>query len=163
MKEWYAVQSKPRQESVAVENLERQGFSCFLPRVRLWKRRRGKRYLTSEALFPRYLFVHVDLEAESTAPIRSTRGVSGLVKFGLHPVAVPEIIIDSIMSRADEDGVCSEIDNQFSAGQRVQIEEGPFDGLEAIFVERNGEQRAIVLLQLLGGERRIELPMAALV
>ena len=29
--DWFAVYTKPRQERIALENLERQGFRCFLP------------------------------------------------------------------------------------------------------------------------------------
>jgi hypothetical protein len=30
---WYLVYSKPRQELCSLENLERQGFECFLPLI----------------------------------------------------------------------------------------------------------------------------------
>ena len=31
---WYCVQTKPRTEARALENLERQAFECLLPRIR---------------------------------------------------------------------------------------------------------------------------------
>ena len=39
---WYAVCCKPRQEAVAEENLLRQGFQTYLPRIRMRQRRRGQ-------------------------------------------------------------------------------------------------------------------------
>ena len=38
---WYAVCCKPRQEAVAEENLLRQDFHVYLPRIRIRQRRRG--------------------------------------------------------------------------------------------------------------------------
>ena len=34
MSNWYLIHTKIRQERVALENLERQGFKCFLPLIR---------------------------------------------------------------------------------------------------------------------------------
>lgn len=163
MKQWFAVQTKPRQESLAEDNLARQGFTCFLPRMQTWRTRRGKRVLDVEALFAGYLFISVDLEQENVAPVRSTKGVSGLVRFGKNPAAVPAAIIDAIRARADAEGVCRQADNDFKPGQKVRVKEGPFDGLEGVFQEKSGEHRAIVLLTLLGGTRRTALPAGALV
>ena len=76
MTNWYAVQTKPRQELVAEQNLQRQGFVTYLPRIRLRKRKRNKLVDAVEPLFPRYLFIHVDPDQDSLAPVRSTLGVA---------------------------------------------------------------------------------------
>ena len=39
---WYAVHTKPKQENRALENLQNQGFECFLPLLEIEKVRRGK-------------------------------------------------------------------------------------------------------------------------
>ena len=81
MSNWYLIHTKIRQERVALENLERQGFECFLPLIRAEKLRRGALQVVQEPLFPRYLFIRLGtgLESQSWAPIRSTIGVSRLV------------------------------------------------------------------------------------
>ena len=81
MSNWYLIHTKIRQERVALENLERQGFECFLPLIRAEKLRRGQLLVVQEALFPRYLFIRLGtgLESQSWSPIRSTVGVSRLV------------------------------------------------------------------------------------
>ena len=62
---WYVVHTHPRAEAKALLNLDRQGFSCYLPRY-LKRRRHARRLETVAApLFPRYLFVALDL-ASST-------------------------------------------------------------------------------------------------
>ncbi len=87
---WYAVCCKPRQEAIAEENLLRQGFHVNLPRIRIRRHRRGQWIDAIEALFPRYLFIRIDPYRCNTAPVRSTRGVVGLVRFGGQPAVVPD-------------------------------------------------------------------------
>lgn len=41
MTSWYLIYTKIRQERIALENLERQGFECFLPKIKVEKVRRG--------------------------------------------------------------------------------------------------------------------------
>jgi transcriptional antiterminator RfaH len=86
----YLVHTKIRQESVAQENLERQGFECFLPQIHVEKLRKGQLRVVREALFPRYLFIRLEtgIDAQSWGPIRSTLGVSRLVTFGQTPAKV---------------------------------------------------------------------------
>ena len=80
--QWFAVQSKPRQESTAKEQLHRQGYTAYLPTMMVRRRRRAAWTTSVEPLFPRYLFVSANISEQSLAPIRSPVGVSGLVRFG---------------------------------------------------------------------------------
>ena len=60
----YVVQTQPHAESKAMGHLIRQGFATYLPRY--LKRRRHARKIETVAapLFPRYLFVTVDMETQ---------------------------------------------------------------------------------------------------
>ena len=79
---WYVVATKLRQETVALQNLKRQSYEVFLPQITLRKRRRGKWQEVIEPLFPGYLFVALEAGVDDAAPIRSTLGCVGLVRFG---------------------------------------------------------------------------------
>jgi len=162
MERWYVVQTKVRQELNALENLSRQGYHCFYPRIKQWHKRRGKRYLSEEAFFPGYLFISLDLGKTNTAPIRSTRGVTGLVRFGYQIQPVPEAVIEMLQQRTDSMDVVSVLPVDFKPGQQVRVEEGPLEGLTAIFQTKKGEDRAILLLGLLGAQRRVEAPIASI-
>src|SRR5450759_2270221 len=94
---WYAVCCKPRQEAVAEENLLRQGFHVYLPRIRIRQRRRGQWLDAVEVLFPRYIFIRIDPLRRTTAPVRSTRGVIGLVRFGGQPAVVPDSVMEALL------------------------------------------------------------------
>ena len=91
--QWFAVQAKPRQESTTKEQLERQGYHAYLPMMTVRKRRRAAWTASIEPLFPRYLFVHADANQQSLAPVRSTVGVSGLVRFGNVLRPVPDAVV----------------------------------------------------------------------
>ncbi len=105
MKHWYLIYTKPHKEQVARENLERQGYDTYLPMARIRRRRLGKGANRIEPLFPRYLFIKLDTQTDNWSPIRSTLGVSNLVKFGMHPSIVPEALIELLDEGCDEEGI----------------------------------------------------------
>jgi transcriptional antiterminator RfaH len=86
------IHSKIRQERVALENLERQGFECFLPLIRAEKLRQGALQIVQEPVFPSYLFIRLGtgLESQSWATICSSLGVSRLVTFGQIPAKIED-------------------------------------------------------------------------
>lgn len=147
---WYVIHTKPHQEARAEENLARQGFDCLLPLLRVEKLRRGKVVVESEPLFPRYLFVRLGTEPgdPSWAPIRSTKGVNKLVRFGDAPAQVDDGLIDLLRRRMNEAPPAPE--RLFAPGERVTIVDGPFAGIEGVFQMAEGERRAMVLIDLLG-------------
>lgn len=146
MKQWYLLYAKPRQEKLALQNLQNQAYEVYLPLVQVEKIRQGVRSLVEEALFPRYLFVRLDeVGSQSWAPIRSTAGVSQLVKFGSRFAQVSQELVVWVQEQAKGVKLTSEI----SEGELVSITEGPFRGMDAIFKTYDGEKRAILLLNLL--------------
>ncbi|MCX7144181.1 MAG: transcription/translation regulatory transformer protein RfaH [Proteobacteria bacterium] len=155
---WYAVSCKPRQETVAEENLQRQGFQVYLPRIRIRHRRRGQWLDVVEALFPRYVFIRIDPRQRSTAPVRSTRGVLGLVRFGGQPAVVPDAVMEALQQREDAaSGMHEDTRAQFSAGEQIKIVEGPLAGMEGVFTQQDGEKRVILLLDLLGKANKVKV------
>lgn len=146
MKKWYLLYTKPRQEKLALQHLQNQAYEVYLPLVQVEKIRQGVRGLVEEALFPRYLFVQLDeAGSQSWAPIRSTVGVSQLVKFGHRFAEVSQDLVSWVQDQAKLVKFAPEL-NQ---GDVVTITEGPFRGMDAIFKTYDGEKRAILLLNLL--------------
>ena len=161
-KSWFAIQTKPRQEATAEENLQRQEYHTYLPRIQLSKRRRGKWTHVVEPLFPRYLFVQIDPIRVSIAPIRSTRGVSGMVRFGNTLKAIPDSVIDYLKEKEDPETSLHHPENpQFRKGDSVEILDGPFAGLEGIYQMSKGEERALILIEFLGRENTITINLDA--
>jgi transcriptional antiterminator RfaH len=158
MQHWYAIHTKPRQETVAAENLRNQAFEIYLPKIKQAHRYRGRWREKIEPLFPRYLFIRLDLGKDNTAPIRSTRGVSMLVSFNGLPATVPDPLIDALIQSADPDTELLHPEaDLFEAGTTVTIVDGPLVGLEAIFKAHDGEARSIILLELLGKTQQLTI------
>ena len=149
---WDAVATKARDEAIAKANLERQDYQVFLPTISLKKRRRGRWVPVTEPLFPGYLFVSLVLGADDPAPIRSTVGCIGLVRFGQHHTPVPSRLIAALQGASDG---ALDTPLPFSQGDKVRVIAGPFAGLEAVFDMPRSEDRAQVLLELLGKVQRL--------
>jgi transcriptional antiterminator RfaH len=147
---WYVIQTKSRQELRALEQLENQGYTCFLPTLTVEKIRRGRRGLAAEPLFSRYLFIALDTVASNWAPLRSTRGVSKLVAFGGRFATVPDTVIDVLRQERLREAV-----PLFEQGEKVAITSGPFAGLEGIYQMADGDARALVLMELIGQPHKL--------
>ena len=140
---WHLVHTKPRRESRALENLERQGFEVFLPMISLQKVRRGKLSNVTEPMFSRYLFIRTTLIMQDLSLVRSTLGVIQLVRFGTVPAKVPHDWVESIRLQP------AVHEKLFNAGDKLLIGNGVLKGLDAVFVQPDGETRAMVLINLL--------------
>ncbi len=158
---WYLVHTKIRQEQLAMENLARQGFECFLPLIQVEKLRRGTLHVVAEPLFPRYLFIRLgtNLSARSWSPIRSTVGVSRLVVFGQTPAHVDDALVADIRAKTEKTGVLL---RHFVPGEEVVLTEGPFVGLQAIYHLADSESRVIVLLNILSKQVKMAVPPASI-
>ncbi|WP_275099262.1 transcription/translation regulatory transformer protein RfaH [Sedimenticola hydrogenitrophicus] len=151
---WHLIHTKPRQERTACEQLERQGYMTYLPLIGQPSHPQN----TITPLFPRYLFIRLTAGLDDWTPIRSTRGVSSLVRVGMNPAKISDQLIDAIRKRADADGLHRLPLKNFCKGDRVRLVSGPFADYEAIFSEQRAENRAIILLNLIGKMNRIEVP-----
>lgn len=152
---WYLVHCKPRQDERAEEHLLRQGYACYRPRLQRERLVRGRRQSVVESLFPGYLFIQLNPDS-NWSPLRSTRGVNRLVRFGEYPLQVPSSLIDSLQERTP-----SEPQPLLQPGDRVRIVDGSFAELEAIFLSMDGEERVVLLMKLLNREHRLSLPLTS--
>ncbi len=155
---WYVIQCKGGESFRAAEHLGNQGYELFHPVLDVQKKRGGKLVWISEPLFPHYLFIRLDRVASNWRPIRSTRGVLRIVTFGNRPLPVDDALIETLREQGTEDRESS-VNVYFRAGEKVEITEGPFKDLQAVFASHKGEERAIVLLNLLNRQQRLEMPV----
>jgi len=154
---WYLLYTKPRQEQRADENLKRQGYTTYLPLIAARKRKERRYVDVVEPMFSRYLFLNLDCENDNWGPIRSTIGVSGLVRFGHAPAKIPDALVEEIQAHADTDGVYRKKQTSLKKGQRVRITDGVFAGYEAIFQATSSKERVLLLLDFAGKEAPVEL------
>ena len=163
MKKWYVVLSQAHSENKAEHHLQRQGFETYLPRFS--KRRRHARKIESvlAPLFPRYLFVRIDMDVSPWRAVRSTVGVRDLISLGEWPTPVDDSIIEVIRNRENETGAVQlNYHTRWERGQKVRVAIGPMADVEGLFECIDDKHRVVVLLSLMGREVRTHLPAEAL-
>ncbi|WP_411359042.1 transcription/translation regulatory transformer protein RfaH [Pseudidiomarina salilacus] len=159
---WYLVQTKPKQELRARANLENQALEVALPMLNLERIRRGKRTPVTEPMFPGYIFVKAGDYSQNFHRIRSTFGVSKIVKFGDAPARISDALVAQMLAVDDQSPGVQEAMRQAAPqiGDQVEIVEGPFAGLFAEIIKLDGPSRCIVLLDFLHKQIRAEFELS---
>ena len=155
---WYVVQTQSNGEFRAAENLRRQGFEVYLPRY-LKRRRHARRIdFTAKPLFPRYVFVAIDIATQRWRAIQSTFGVISLISHGEDPAVLPEGIVSELKAREDDKGfVTMNRDPGFARGDKVRVLAGAFIDSAALFDGEADHDRVSILLDMLGRKVRVLL------
>jgi transcriptional antiterminator RfaH len=159
-KRWYVAQTHVHAESKATLHLGWQGFEVYLPRY-LKQRRHARRVDTlAVPLFPRYLFVSVDMATQRWHSIRSTFGITRLVTNGDVPAVVPQAIIEGLKRREDTNGLVQlERRPRFASGDKIRVLNGAFCDALGLFEGIRDQERVAILLDLLGRKVRVVLDM----
>jgi transcriptional antiterminator RfaH len=167
---WYAVYTDAAKEFRTKDDLVSQGFRMYLTCLKRWDhhgKRRGAsaRNVCIRPLFPRYLFVLIDLglRSSSVREIRDTDGAVGVLCNADRPMRVPEALITGLQVREaageyDETKPKPKVP-RFSPGDRVVVQSGPLAQFLGQIKSLRGHERVAVLLQFMGGVTAVELPL----
>ena len=151
--EWYAVHTHVNKESLSEINLIRQNFITYLPKYKKIIKHARKISTVVRPLFPRYLFVKLDLVKQRWNLINSTYGVNVLITMEEKPVKILDKIINEIKSYDNSDGIANISPySSMTLGEEVNIIDGLFSGRKAIFDGLTEDNRIKVLFNLLGKE-----------
>jgi len=155
---WYVVQTQANGEAKAAEHLRRQGYEVYLPRYLKRRRHARKVDFVAKPLFPRYMFVAIDMATQRWRSIQSTSGVSYLVTYGDEPAAVPEGVVLALRTREDAKGFVSlDAAPAFAPGDKVRVLAGAFMDNAGLFNGMADHDRVAILLEMLGRQVRVVL------
>jgi transcriptional antiterminator RfaH len=155
---WYVVQTQVNGEAKAAQHLLRQGYDIYLPRYLKRRRHARKTDLTAKPLFPRYMFVAIDIATQRWRSIQSTFGVSRLVSNGDDPAMVPEGVVHALKAREDEKGfIRLDVKPTFAPGDKVRVLAGAFMDSAGLFAGLADHDRVSILLDMLGRKVRVLL------
>jgi transcriptional antiterminator RfaH len=123
----------------------------------LKRRRHARRVeIVPAPLFPRYLFVQIDMGTQRWRSIFSTVGVSRLICAGETPLPVNQQILATLKKREDDTGLIRvESGPRFRVGDKVRILDGAFADCLGLYEGMPDCDRVSVLLDLLGRKVRI--------
>lgn len=155
---WYVVITKPRQEARAAEHLRNQRGEVYLPLLEVERLKQGRRVCAQEPLFPGYVFLNVRANEALLSRVRSTIGARALLRFGMDLVRVEPSIVDDIRARLEK----MQQTKALQKGDSIRLADGPFRDYQAIFQEYCGQERAVILLNLLGQQNRLVVQLSQL-
>ena len=147
---WYAVQTQPNRENLALAHLERQGFDVWLPHIKRIIRHARREKSVRRPLFPGYLFINLDLEKVRWRAINGTVGVKNIVSCGRKPSVVDSEFIIALKASESLDGFVDAGHDHLKPGQEVEILSGPMAGQIGKLLSLDAGNRVTVLLQMLG-------------
>lgn len=160
---WFCLRSQPKHEHIAAGHLaQMDGVEAFNPRIRFKRATVHGPAVVTESLFPNYLFARFDWE-KSLARVNFAPGVSGVVHFGSQWPIVPDRVIEELRASLGQDDL-HEVTAELVPGDNVDISGSPFHGLQAV-VQRvmPGRQRVMVLLEFMGRQSTVEVPVNAII
>ena len=160
--EWRCVRTKPKSEHLAARHLKRlDAVEAYCPLIRFKKSTRRGPVWFQEALFPGYLFVRFDL-GTSLRAVNATQYVTGIVRFGEEYPVVPDHVIEQLRAEFDPEEPVT-VFQTLEVGDEVEVAEGPLRGTVAYVTSLpDGSERVRILLQFLGEEREVEVPLFSL-
>jgi len=154
---WYAVYTVVRHEKSVNTALTEKEINTFLPIKKVLSRWKDRRKEIDVPLFPGYVFVNSSLE--NKLKILNTRGVIRILGINGHPTPVPNEQIESIKRLLEAD-LNFDPYPYFKEGKEVVVVKGPLEGMSGKIVERRGEFRLILSVDLINRSISVEVDIS---
>lgn len=154
---WYLAYTRPRLETLALQNLQQQGFEVYLPLYKSLKKTDAGMEAIFEPMFARYVFFRTSHQAQSIAPVNSTRGVAHLVRFGYEMATIRPDTLAAIRQLEQERNAADVAElNSLRPGQAVRFCNPNLNGLEGL-VKSVSSRRVAVLLEFMGRQQMVSV------
>ena len=157
---WYAGYTAARHEKRVAEHFLQRGVEHFLPLYETIHRWNNGRHRVQLPLFPGYIFVRIALK--DRLRVLEVPGFVRLVGFNALPYPLPESDI-SKMQEALSKGVLAEPYPYLTAGTRVEIRNGPLQGMTGILLRRQNRYRVVISVDLIMRSMVVEVEAADVV
>jgi len=152
--QWYAGYTAARHEKRVAEHLSQRGVEHFLPLYNTIHRWNNGRHRVSLPLFPGYIFVRIALQERLR--VLEIPGFVRLIGFNSLPVPLPEADINH-MREALTRGVLAEPYPYLTVGTRVEIRNGPLQGMAGILLRRQNRCHVVLSVDLIMRSMAVEV------
>ena len=146
---WFLVHTLPHNERRAQLHLRAQGFRTHFPTIEKTIRHARQLRTVRAPLFPRYIFLILDLGRDRWLSVWGTFGVSSLYTCNNRPVPVPDGIVETLIENSDEANLAL-FASGLATGQSVRILSGPFANFVGTLERLDAAGRVRVLLEMMG-------------
>jgi transcriptional antiterminator RfaH len=141
---WVVVVTQANRERWAQENLARQGYESYFPKVVEIVRAKSSKECRIKPLFPRYGFVQV---VDKWRSLLGTFGVTGVVG-GETPWYMSQADLNKVRLLENIDGYV--VLPKLREGQQVRVKGGLFTGQTGLHAGQRPNDRSKVLMAYLG-------------
>jgi len=155
-KKWCIAQIKPNSYRSAIQNLERQGFEAFLPKMEITQRKENKFIVKNVYVFPGYMFVSFDPHSITWTKINSTYGVSKILTSNKKPSEISSDLILELKNRNEINSNPTQKET-LKPGDSIKFYSGPFADVIAKVESVDENNRIWILLEAMGGYRKLKL------
>ncbi|PUE34241.1 transcription termination/antitermination protein NusG [Limnohabitans sp. Jir72] len=154
---WYLAYTKPRQEQIALTNLEQQAFEAYLPLYKKFKKTEQGPVALFEPMFPRYILFRPGKPEQSISVVRHTKGIASIVRFGFEPAMLNDELVQRIrlLEQDRSHATMQELSN-LKIGQAVRLKHTALGGVEGL-IQSVSSKRVAVLLEILGRPTLVQL------
>ena len=157
---WYVLRTEPRAEYLAANELRLDSIEVFLPLVEGPHKRMGHH---DTPLFPGYLFLRCDPNANGWPTLRQAHHIMGWIKFGGEVPAIPDEAITELSHRIETMNQEGGLWRRFRVGERVRIVSKSLETLAEVVEDSTSPRaRVKVLLSFMGRLVMGEVPWADL-
>ncbi len=154
---WYLAYTKPRQEEIARVNLDQQGFDSYLPLYKKFKKTEQGPVSVFEPMFPRYIFFRLGKPGQSISTVRSTKGITTIVRFGFEPAVIGEELLGRIRQLEEDRNHATLLElSKLKAGQTVRLQHTALGDVQGL-IQSVSSKRVSVLLEILGRPAVVQL------
>ncbi len=164
-KQWYVIHTYSGYENKVKANLEHriesmgvedQIFQVLVPMEEEIEIKNGQRQTVNKKVFPGYVLVEMVMSDESWYVVRNTPGVTSFVGSGNRPTPLDESEVKKILKQMGVETPKFKV--QFTKGQSVRVNDGPFAEFIGTVDEVNPERNKVkVLVSIFGRETPVEL------
>jgi transcriptional antiterminator RfaH len=153
---WYVIQTKPKQEERATQNLSVSGIETFAPKIikAIKNSFSGRAKYQLKPLFPQYIFARFKAR-EKLQQVRYTRGVYKIVGFGESPCPMDDDIIKIIKNRSKENDLI-DLEDDFKKDDKIILTKPYLQSFTGVFETKlNHTQRVSILLTSINYQVRV--------
>jgi transcriptional antiterminator NusG len=164
-KSWYVIHTYSGYENKVKANLEHriesmgvedQIFQVLVPMEEEIEIKNGQRQTVNKKVFPGYVLVEMVMSDDSWYVVRNTPGVTSFVGSGNRPTPLDESEVKKILKQMGVETPKFKV--QFTKGQSVRVNDGPFAEFIGTVDEVNPEKNKVkVLVSIFGRETPVEL------
>lgn len=167
-KRWYSVSvlsnfekkvAEQIRQAVADASLEDEIDEVLVPTEEVIEIRRGKKVTSERRFMPGYVLVHMDMSNRGYHLVTSINRVTGFLGPQGRPMPMRDEEVNGILNRVEETGeVAPRNLIRFEIGERVKVNEGPFEGFDGLVEEvDDAASRLKVTVSIFGRATPVEL------